>query len=387
MDRNLFTVGLAIFSMLFGAGNLIYPLMVGVSSGWYTWIGMIAFLLTATVLPLVGLITMILFDGDYDTFFGRMGKIPGKIAIFLCMMIIGPGIAIPRITTLSHIMIAPFIPFLPQEGMISSFIFALLFLGVTFLATCRENKIIGVLGNVISPILLVSLSIIIVKGIVQRGSMTVTQQNPYEIFTTNFIRGYETLDLLGAIFFASIIITLLKYNARGTYSARQLSTIGLKAGIFGIGLLSIVYVGMSILGMFYGSGLEALDGGQLFRNIAFQILGTHGTAIVATAVLMACLSTSIALSAVVAEYIENTVMNNNVSYIQALVITILASLPLSTFGLSTVLTLTGGPIVYIGYPLIITLTFCNLAHVLFGFKPVKIPVLITGLLAAVLYFM
>ena len=79
-------------------------------------------------------------------------------------------------------------------------------------------------------------------------------------------------------------------------------------------------------------------------------------------------------------------MKNKISYVQALLITLFASLPLSTFGLGAVLKLTGGPIVYIGYPIIIALTFCNLAYILFGFKPVKVPVVLTGLLAAILYF-
>src|SRR3989304_6237810 len=88
------TVGLAIFSMLFGAGNLIFPLMVGIESGCHNSFGMAGFILTAVCLPLAGLISMILFDGNYQAFFERVGKRLGRFMIFICMVIIGPYLAI-----------------------------------------------------------------------------------------------------------------------------------------------------------------------------------------------------------------------------------------------------------------------------------------------------
>ena len=124
-SKTVFTAGLAIFSMLFGAGNLIYPLYVGMVSGDLNTWGMCGFLLTAALLPILGFIAMLLFNGDYNSFFNRLGPLVGQILIFLSMLIIGPLIAIPRITTLSHTMIAPFIPFALLQTItpLSSFIF------------------------------------------------------------------------------------------------------------------------------------------------------------------------------------------------------------------------------------------------------------------------
>ncbi|HTM06631.1 MAG TPA: branched-chain amino acid transport system II carrier protein [Patescibacteria group bacterium] len=389
MSKHLLTTGLAIFSMFFGAGNLIYPLVTGITAGQYTWIGMIGFLLTAAFLPLLGLISMIFFDGDYDSFFGRLGNIPGKIAVFLSMMIIGPVIAIPRIVTLSEIMIQPFIPWFTEQNPYQSLLFALIFLAITFLATYQENKIMAVLGNIISPILLGCLGVIVTKGLYEgiqyKEIIAASTTNKLTIFTENFIRGYETLDLLGAIFFASIIISLLKMQSKGTTTAKQLSETGLEAGLIGVTLLCFVYIGMSTLSIYHGHGLEMLDAGQLFREIALRILGSHGTLIIALAVLLACLSTAIALAAIVAAYIEHEVMCHTVTYIQSLIITLIACLPLSIFGLEKVLMLTGGPIVYIGYPLLITLTLCNLGYKTIGFTYVKVPVLLTGIIATILY--
>ncbi len=385
---HIITVGLAIFSMFFGAGNLVYPLMVGIESGCHNSFGMLGFIMTAVCLPLAGLVAMILFDGNYKSFFERAGKRLGQLIIFACMIIIGPMLAIPRIVTLSHTMVAPFLPFeiLKTTTPQSSFIFALLFLGITFLATYRENRIVTLLGNFISPVLLISLMVIIIKGLMMAQESVCPIYGPLTAFKLNFIRGYETLDLLGGIFFSSIVIHILKNTVGATigYNRNKLAMIGLKAGTLGVSLLAMVYMGMSWLSMYHGHNLPVT--GELFRTLAFQVLGNQGALIIATAVLMACFSTSIALSAVVAEYFQLTIFNKKIGFAPALIFSLLLCIPLSTFGLNYVLQLTAGPITYIGYPVIIMITFCNIAYKLFDFKPIKIPVAITFIMALGSYF-
>ena len=389
-NRQIISIGLAIFSMFFGAGNLMYPILVGMNSGANTTYGMIGFLLTAVFLPLTGLLAMILFDGNYTTFFERLGKIPGNLFILTSMIIIGPVIAIPRIITLSHTMTAPFLPFevlRDSASLTSSFLFALIFLGITFLATFRENRIVDVLGNFISPILLASLTAIIIKGIFIADTIVPTTHSPLTDFSRSLIVGYETLDLLGAIFFSSIVLHILHNTLGGTigHDKRTFAIIGLKAGGLGLSLLGIVYIGMSILGMYHGHNLIDANAGELFREIAFKVLGSGGAFLIATSVLMACLSTSIALAAVVGEYAQHTIFRNKIGYVPALTLTLLACVPLSTFGLGKVLALTAGPLVYIGYPLIITITLCNIAHKAINFDWIKLPVLITFILATISY--
>jgi LIVCS family branched-chain amino acid:cation transporter len=339
-----------------------------------------------SLLPLAGLIAMILFDGDYERFFKRLGNTTGSLLIAVCMIIIGPLIAIPRITTLSHIMIAPFIPWdlLKTITPLSSGIFALVFLGITFLATYRENKIVDLLGTIVSPLLLISLAIIIVKGFFTGDISITTTDTPWHIFALSFIRGYETLDLLGGIFFASIVIKILKQTSES--NLKKLALVGLRSGLLGVALLALVYIGMSYLGAFYGYGLEG-NAGELFREIAYKILGGHGAAIIATAVLMACFSTSIALGAIVAEYTQQVIFAHRIGFVSALVLVMLASLPLSVYGLGTVLQLTGGAITYIGYPVLIVLTLANIAYKLFGFKPIVLPVLITFIISLITYWL
>ena len=383
LGSKLISTGLAVFSMLFGAGNLIYPIAVGLSSGTNNVYGMLGFTVTAVLLPIAGLVAMILFDGDYDEFFQRLGKLPGKAMVLACMIIIGPMLAIPRIVTISHVMIAPFFP------QVSPFVFAIIFLGVTFLLTFKESGIVDLLGKIISPALLISLTIIIVKGLWGASQKVATVNGPLVVFKENLWRGYETLDLLGAIFFSAIVISLLKENFFAVNTKKdlnELATFGFKAGLIGTSLLGIIYWGMSYLGVFYGHGLENINAGEVFREISFKILNSYGSFIIVIAVLMACLSTAIALGAVVGEYVQRNIFNRKVCFASSLALVLLASLPLSTYGLGAVLKLTGGPLMYIGYPVLIALTLLNIAYKKIGFKPVKVPVLLVAILATVSYY-
>lgn len=385
---HLISIGLAFFSMLFGAGNLIYPLMVGMSSGVNTPFGLLGFLLTSVCLPIAGLIAMILFEGNYSAFFNRLGTWPGQAFLFISITCLGPIIGIPRTVTLSHTMMAPFLPASLQSfDYFSSFAFALMFLSITFLIAFHENRILQILGYFLCPMLLISLLIIVLKGVLSAQTVVATTSTPLSAFSSNLARGFATLDLLACIFYSSIVIHILK-NTLGnklSYNHNALALISFKAGTIAVSILGIVYIGLSLLGMFYGNGLSHASVDEVFLAIFYKVVGTHSALLIGIPVLAACLSTATALSAVFAEYIQYTLSRNRIGYIPALAIALLACLPLSTFGLTQVLLLTAGPIVYIGYPMLITLTMCNIAYKLFGFKWVKIPVLLTLVIALVSY--
>ena len=67
-------IGLALFSMFFGSGNLIYPLFIGqlAEGQWIT--ATMGFLLTAVLVPLAGVAAMVVYKGDYTAFFGCLRK-------------------------------------------------------------------------------------------------------------------------------------------------------------------------------------------------------------------------------------------------------------------------------------------------------------------------
>lgn len=377
LGSTIVTTGLAIFSMLFGAGNLMFPLRAGLSSGQHIGWGTLGFISTAIFLPVIGLVGIILFNGDYRAFFNRVGKKTGGFIVLCCMATIGPCVAMPRIVTLSYEMIRPFLP-----AHLNLFTFSLIFLGITYLATVKESRLLDLLGKIVSPALLISLGIILVKGFISPAAPLETLDlTAWRVFTSELVYGYKTLDLLGTIFFSAIVLSLLKDKMVGErQSIKHLAATALKAGALGSALLGLVYIGMTFLGATHGQGMLHVNEGELFSAISLNVLGTSGAIIVATAVLMACFSTITALAVVVAEYIQKEISNNTIPYEKSLAGVLCATLVPSNFGLASILK-ASEPFIMVCYPVIITITLCNIAHKLFGFRPIKLPALATLLIS------
>jgi branched-chain amino acid:cation transporter, LIVCS family len=366
------TIGFAIFTMLFGAGNMIYPVQSGVMSGSKYLIGMAGFLLTGVLIPIIGLVAMILFDGNYPVFFNRAGKIPGFLAILFCMLTIGPFLVMPRCVTVSHEM---FLPLFPNFGLI---FFSAFFCLLAFACSYKESKLLDLLGKYMSPVIIGSFSFIILLGL-SRACCTIEQTTPSgTVFLEQVVWGFQTLDLLGALFFAYIIIRLITTNNANTnLTSKKIALMCLKGSVITAALMTAFYIGFILLSAFYAHLVSPdMNGATMFRIIAINVVGQSGIAFLAFAVFIKCLATATALTVVFSEYLRNEIFDKSISYVQALMITTTIAFVISNFGLSNILAW-GFPIITAGYPIIVTITLCNIAYKLFNFEWIKFPVFIT----------
>jgi branched-chain amino acid:cation transporter, LIVCS family len=253
------------------------------------------------------------------------------------------------------------------------------------LCTYRRNSLIDLIGKLLSPIILILISIVIIYGIYTGNNSIDFSINYWNLITENLLFGYNTLDLLGAIFFGYIILEILKAKQKNNkLSDKEITYTTFKASLIGGTLLILVYSGIALLGTYHGQGLEALDGGKMFVLTMQRIINHHGTLIVGSIVFLACLTTIIALASVVTEYLSNNILKGYIEYIPALISILIVAMLLSQFELEKLM-FYSEPIIYILYPGLIVLTFCNIAYSLIGFKPVKIPVLLTLLVSSYFY--
>ncbi|HBY05368.1 MAG: hypothetical protein UV38_C0003G0155 [candidate division TM6 bacterium GW2011_GWE2_42_60] len=376
LATRILTTSLAIFAMLFGAGNLIFPLRIGVQSGGHVFIGFFGFALTGILLPVLGLMAIVTFQGNYEAFFGRLGKWLGGISIFLSMMILGPLIAMPRIMSLSYEMLKAFLPGVPL------YVFTAFFAFLAFLTTYRMSRLLDIIGKYLSPAKVISIVTVIVAGLVTSHYAGTQPIDKGTFFWESLIRGYGTLDLIGAIFFGSIVVRLLaEYSGKSEAidiqkAVKITGTSGLFAGL----LLGIVYLGITCLGAFHGSGLAHLNEGEIFSTIAYTILGNLGAAIIGLVVFLAGLTTMVSITAVVGEYITR-ISRQKVSYSVAVGSVLTLCAIVASSGLSALIAYTT-PFINFFYPTIITLTVCNILYKVYGFSWVKIPVVLTALFSA-----
>lgn len=365
----IIATGLAMFSMFFGAGNVVFPLALGKIAQNQNFFAIIGMLLTAVCVPFIGLIAMALFDGDYKKFFGRIGKVPGFIVAACIMGLIGPFGAIPRCIALSYSTAKAFLP------SISLPIFSLISCAIIFLFTYRRNKIMEFLGYVLTPILLGSLAIIVGVGIYYRQEQAIAEFSPFSIFLKGLLDGYKTMDLLGAFFFSSVIVLGLKDALPKNENSRQkLLLTTLKASFIGAVLLGATYIGFSYVASFHSHALTNIPSDQLISGVAVHVLGPYASIIACVAVAFACLTTAIALSSVFAEFVKEEIFFNKIGYKPALIGTLAITFFVSTLNFTGIASFLE-PILMICYPALIVMTFLNILYKLYDFKPIKLPVL------------
>jgi LIVCS family branched-chain amino acid:cation transporter len=369
----IFTVTLTIFAMLFGAGNLMLPLRIGLQSGEFTLLGFLGFACTGIILPMLGLLAIVAFEGSYRNFFGRLGNTLAELFIFTSMLIIGPMIAIPRIIMLSYEMLSPFLP------VMSPLTFALIFAALVFAATFRPGKLLMIIGKILSPLKVITIITIILLGVFSGKAPVPMVATAREVFMGGFNYGYVTLDVLGSIFFGSIIVTLMTKYSVGSQKMgmNQVVRIAGISSIFAGLLLGGVYLGMTLLGAYHGHGLEHLNDGAIFSQISFRVLGHYGAAFIGLTVFLACFTTTVSLAAVLGEYIQ-VKAGKRVSYAQAVFGLMLTCAIVASAGLAAIMQYSL-PFVFFFYPMIIVITLCNLAYKAFGFKFIKVPLLLTAL--------
>ncbi|HEY4832513.1 MAG TPA: branched-chain amino acid transport system II carrier protein [Waddliaceae bacterium] len=346
---NYFTVGMAIFAMFFGAGNIIFPLALGQIALDKTPWGLSGLLLTAVAMPFAGLLAMFRHGGQVRLFFNRLGKVPGLIVASLIISLLGPFGAAPRCIALAHSTLLLSLPGIPL------ILFSASACLLIFLFVYRENRILKLLGYFLSPLKIIFLILIIIKGFIEAPEATLISEDPSKIshFWHGLTEGYNTMDLLAAFFFAPIVVSSLGNREKG----RDLNHFVLIASAIGAFLLAVVYIGFCYLAYFYAPQLEGVSNDQLLGAIALKILGPYAGLIVGLTVTFACLTTAIALIAAFTSFMHKEVLK--IGHFPILLTSLV-----TTFGI-TILEFQGiarflNPILEICYPALILLTIYNL---------------------------
>lgn len=365
----ILTTGFAMFSMFFGAGNVVFPLNIGQIAKDQNLYAIIGLLITAVGVPFLGLTAMTLYNGDYKVFFARMGKKTGFILELLIMGLIGPFGAIPRCIALSYSTTSLFFPDL------SIHFFSIASCVLIFLFSYNRGNIVNLLGKFLTPVLLFSLAVIIIKGIFFSPEAPESNYPSLTAFFDGLKVGYQTMDLLGAFFFSSIVIVCLRYEHHLTEKQQVRSIIiqTLKASVIGAFLLSIIYLGFSYVAAFNSLSLENVPKDLILGSIAIQILGPGAGLLACIAVALACLTTAIALSSVSAEFIHEDLTFEKSSYSFSLLITLIISYFVSTLNFTGIVAVLE-PILELCYPALILLCILNILHKLYNVNVVRAPV-------------
>lgn len=366
----ILSAGVAMFAMMFGAGNVIFPLSLGreVGAGAVLF-ALTGFCLTAVVVPLLGIIAISLFHGNYKKFLGTMGSLPGAAITLMCMVLIGPFGCIPRCMAISH---AAFSWYFPQVTLL---MFSIVISILIFITTTSKQGVISVLGKFLGPIKFCLLLLIMVVGLVQAGSVPHGTVQSLHAFASGLSEGYGTMDLLAALFFTGLICASLR-DEDEEKNSWPLVIRCVKAGIIGGLLLGTVYTGFCLIAAYNAHLLQGVEKAQLLSALAIVVLGSWGGMLASITVGLSCLTTAIALTTVFADYTSKQLSGRRIPYIIASAITVVISCMMTNLGFNGIMAVIK-PVIAVCYPALIVLSIVNIAHKLVGFGQVKIPVFLT----------
>lgn len=294
---NTLVVGLAFFSMFFGSGNLIFPLMLGAKYESFFLVSATGFIITAVLLPTLGILVMVPARGRYERLFVNL--LPNNISrwfFFLVLLFWIPLGSGPRCVVLAHASINTYLAFTPPL-----WLFSLLFLAIVYACVKSPKKIITILGKFLTPALLISIVCIVITSFMN-GEINVSNFDPKTVFINSLQDGYYTQDLIASIFFSSALITMLKLGEDDTISALKKTWRG---GLLAVLLLTLVYTALMASSAIHAEYLQGLSGEKLVSTLAQLTLGSTFGGISSVAVSLACLTTEIALVIVFADFLNH----------------------------------------------------------------------------------
>ena len=328
--RDMFVIGFALFSMFFGAGNVIFPPYLGLEAGPKWMLGFACYYLADIGLALMALFAM-LRCGGAEGITSRIGKVPSAVLMSAIVLCIGPMVAIPRTAATTYEMsVAP------------------LFDGVSSVVFCvRESAVVDIVGKVLTPALLLGLMILIVKGVVDPMGPVATVPQVVNVPATGIKAGYQTMDVLAAMVFG--IIILKSAADKGHTDRKSQSAVVAGAGIVAGMALLVVYVGLTYLGASASEFFDiSVNRSELVVSIVRSLLGQAGVIIFGIVVALACVTTAVALVSSAASFFSKQ-SGGRVSY-RTLVIGVCAfSAVASNVGLDQIVAI-ASPVLDIVYP-------------------------------------
>lgn len=349
--KEILLTGFALFAMLFGAGNLIFPPVVGYNSGSLWSFSALGFFITGIGFPLMAILSSAFAGDKLDSFGEKVSPLFSKIFNILLILSIGPLLALPRTgATAFEMALAPHIS--STESLYIKPIFLAIYFSISLLFSLKSSKVIDRIGKFLTPILLIILSFIIYKGISNPIGIP-TAPKITGIFKYGFFNGYQTMDTLGAIVFSGIILKSIRQGKQLT--KKQEINFLIKSSLIALIALGMVYGGLLYIGATSSGVLSNRGTTKLLSDIIIHLLGQFGIIALGICVAGACLTTAVGLTATVGDYFSSLL---KISYEKIVVLTTIIGFILSNFGVDFIVKFSA-PILVFLYPIAIVLIALN----------------------------
>ncbi|STQ43386.1 LIV-II [Ewingella americana] len=299
-SKDILALGFMTFALFVGAGNIIFPPMVGLQAGPAVWWAAAGFMITAVGLPVMTVIALARVGGGVDALSSPIGRAAGILLATVCYLAVGPLFATPRTATVSfEVGIAP----LTGDGPLPLFIYSVVYFALVIGISLYPGRLLDTVGHFLAPLKMVALGVLGLAAVLWPAGQSMPAAEAYQHvpFSSGFVNGYLTMDTLGAMVFGIVIVNAAR--SRGVSDAKLLTRYTILAGLIaGVGLM-LVYLSLFKLGENSASLVpDATNGAVILHAYVEHTFGGVGSFFLGALIFIACMVTAVGLTCACAEF-------------------------------------------------------------------------------------
>lgn len=355
--KELLVTSFALFSLFFGAGNLLIPPLLGYNAGddWF-WVA-IGFMITAVVIPIIGILAHARLQGTlYD--FGK--KVSPTFSLIYCVLIYIISVAIPSPRTAAATHEIAIHPAFGTSPLLTSAIYFTLVL----VFVLNRSKILNLIGKFLTPFIVLMLLAVIGIGLFSSEFTTGIAQFEAPL-VSGILEGYQTFDAIGAVVVGAVIIVSLNFKNMEVEQYSSKRALIRKSGfIAGLGLF-IIYAGLISVGAYYSSNIDVnselsndMQRANLLRDISIKSLGEFGNTVLSILISLACFTTAVGIIAGASDYFKGLFNNSQTVFVVTAIIGSILGVVVGQLDFNSII-MVAIPVLLFIYPITIVLILLN----------------------------
>lgn len=341
----------ALFSLFFGAGNLILPPLLGFNSGNLWWLVALGFCISAVLIPILGIFAHAKLQG---TIFDFGKKVSPTFSIIYSLLIYAISVSLPspRTASVTHeIAVAPFFN-------IPSIYTSIVYFGLVLVFVLNRSKLLNIIGKFLTPAILIILVAIIGVTLFtfdfSFGSLVMA--NP---FTAGILEGYQTFDAIGAVVVGGVIIISINLKNKEASYADKRTLIRRAGSLAGLGLF-LIYGGLIITGaLMHGSFEATINRTALLNGISVKTLGNAANIFLSILVGLACFTTAVGIVTGTSDFIKYKFSDSKNAYTLTAVVGCVLGVLMGQFNVAHIIAVAVPALLFI-YPITIVLILLNI---------------------------
>lgn len=372
--KETLVIAFALFSLFFGAGNLILPPLLGFKSGGLWWLVTLGFCLSAVLIPIFGILAHARLQGTMLDF---AKKVSPTFAIVYCYIVYAISISLPspRTASVTHEMAIE--PIFNTSSLLTSIIY----FGLVFVFVVNRSKILNIIGKILTPAIILILLLIIGMTTFsfdfQFGNTVFSSP-----FTEGILEGYQTFDAIGAVVVGGVIIISINLKKKEASFEEKKQMIR-KAGWFaGLGLF-LIYAGLILTGALMGNEFNAdISRTALLSGLSLKTLGSIGNLFLSILVSLACFTTAVGIVTGTADFIKHRFGNSQKAYLFTTILGCVLGVVMGQFDVHYIIAIAVPALMFI-YPITIVLILLNVIPEKFASPKIFRAVIITTILFSI----